>query len=307
MIIHDGLSDFTIASDTAISVGKFDGLHLGHREIIEEMVRAAHKEGLVSAVLAIYTPGMPRILTREEMAGILKETGVDIFLTVPFTEAFRNTEAETFLQRDLLDTLHMKAGFSGRDFRFGKGGRGDVSYLLEMAGEKGYRFTVLKDFCLLGQTVRSSLIREQLSMMDVERANAMLGRPYSVSGTVTHGKRLGSAIGYPTVNIIPGKDKFLPGFGVYAAELNVLDEEGRPENDRPYRGILDLGVKPTVQGNGEAALEVHLFDFDGDLYGRRVRVSFLGAVREEKRFSSLEALRKQIAKDVKNVQTMFKD
>lgn len=307
MIIHDGLSDYTITSDTAISVGKFDGLHLGHREIIEEMVRAAREKGLLSAVLAIYTPGVPRILTHEEMAGILKEMGVDVFLTVPFTETFRNTEAETFLLRDLLGTLHMKAGFSGQDFRFGKGGRGDVSFLKTMASEKGYDFTVLPDFCLGGQAVRSSFVRARLSMMDMERANAMLGRAYSVSGTVTHGRRLGSAIGYPTVNLIPGKDKFLPGFGVYAAELNILDEEGRFENEKPYRGILDLGVKPTVQGNGEAALEVHLFDFDGDLYGKRVQVSFLYAVREEKRFSSVDALRKQIAKDVKNVQTLFKD
>ena len=306
MIIQEGIIELNQTKGTAVSVGKFDGLHLGHRQIIEEMVRYAREHGLLSVVSAIHTPGAQRIFTREEMAEMLGKMGVDVFLILPFTEEFRNTEAENFLEKDLLGSLGMKACFSGEDFRFGKGGRGDAAYLQKMSTLLDFEYRMIPDLCLGGQTVRSSLIRERLSLMDVRSAQEMLGRPYSVTGTVTHGRKLGSRIGFPTVNIVPPVDKFLPGYGVYAAELTVLGDD-MSEEQKPLRGILDLGVRPTVQGNGDPACEVHLFDFDGDLYGKRVTVSFLQEVRSEKRFSSVTALRKQIAKDIENVQQMFKE
>ena len=301
MIIQNDIIGLNQAEGSAVTVGKFDGLHLGHQKILSEMVLKAREKGLLSVVLAVCTPGAPRIFTVEEMAGILEDAGVDVFLPVPFTEAFRETPAETFLQRDLLGKLRMKALFSGEDFRFGKGGLGDAAFLEKESREKGFELKVIPDLSVNGEIVKSSLIRERLSAMDVQSAGQMLGRSYSVSGVVGHGRKLGSRIGYPTVNIVPAPDKFLPGYGVYAAELAVEGEE------RPYRGVLDLGVKPTVQGNGDPAAEVHLFDFDGDLYGKRVTASFLKEVRPEKRFSSVQDLRKQIAKDIENVQQMFKE
>ena len=306
MIIREGIIELNHPNGSAVTVGKFDGLHLGHQRIIEEMVREAGRKDLLPAVAAIVTPDVPRILTVEEMAPVLLKMGVSVFLVLPFTEEFRNTEAETFLRRDLLGKLGMRCCFSGEDFRFGKGGAGDVSFLEEKSREEGFCYRKISDLSVCGEVVKSSLIREKLAAMDVEGAGAMLGRPYTVSGIVKHGRKLGSRIGYPTVNLIPGKDKFLPGFGVYAAELCVSGENA-PEEPKRYRGILDLGVKPTVQGNGEAACEVHLFDFGGDLYGKTVTVSFLQNIRPEKRFASVAELREQISRDVENVQQMFKE
>ena len=306
MIIQDSIIDLNCTNGAAVSLGKFDGLHLGHRRIISETVRYARERGLCSAVLAIITPGVPRILTKEEMAAVLSEMGVDVFLPVSFTEEFRDTPAETFLQKDLLGKLRMKAFFSGEDFRFGKGGLGDVRFLRAESGRKGFAFQVVPDYRLGGVTVKSSLIREKLSKMDVRSAGEMLGRPYTVSGIVSHGKRLGSRIGYPTVNILPSRDKFLPGFGVYAARLSV-GGCGQEAGNNGFRGILDLGVKPTLEGQRDPAVEVHLFDFEGDLYGEEVTASFLADVRPEMHFPSIEDLREQIAKDIQNVQTLFKD
>ena len=307
MIIEEGIPKLNHPAGTAVTVGKFDGLHLGHQRIIAEMIRAARAQGLLSVVAAIFTPDVPRIFTRDEMAGILREMGADVFLTIPFTEEFRSTEAETFLKRDLLGKLNMKLCFSGEDFRFGRGGIGDAAFLQEESRTEGFGYHMIPDLFLRGEIVKSSRIREMLSAMDVRSAGEMLGRPYTITGTVTHGRKLGSRIGYPTVNIVPPQDKFLPGFGVYAAELTVLSDEDSDEEAQIYRGILDLGVKPTVSGSGAPAAEAYLFDFDGDLYGKRVSAAFLQNVREEKRFASLEELRAQIAEDVENVQQMFKE
>ena len=307
MIIHEGIPELNHPAGTAVTVGKFDGLHLGHQRIIAEMVREARDQGLLSVVAAIVTSGVPRIFTRDEMAEILREMGVDVFLVIPFTEEFRSTEAETFLKRDLLGKLRMKICFSGEDFRFGKSGLGDSAFLTERSRTDGFSYQMIPDLCLHGEIVKSSLIRERLAAMDVAGAAEMLGRPYTISGTVAHGRRLGSRIGFPTVNIVPPVDKFLPGFGVYQAVLTVLPGEGTDESAKDYPGILDLGVKPTVSGTGAPAAEVHLFGFDGDLYGRKVSAAFRKNIREERRFASVEALRAQIAEDVENVQQMFKE
>jgi riboflavin kinase/FMN adenylyltransferase len=303
MIIREGIFQLEDLQGSAVTVGKFDGLHLGHQRIIAEMVRASRKRALIPVVAAISAPGGKRIFTREEMAAILENLGAEIFLEIPFTDEFRNTDAETFLRRELCGQLRMKACFSGDDFRFGKDGAGDTAFLQREAEELGYEYRVIPDVSVDGEVVRSSLIREKLAAMDVRSAGQMLGRPYSISGTVAHGRRLGSRIGYPTVNVVPAESKFLPGFGVYAAELTVCREDG-PE--KTYQGVLDLGVKPTVEGSGVPAAEVHLFDFDGDLYGKRVNISFLQDVRAEKKFGSLTELRKQISEDVENVQQLFK-
>ena len=303
MIIREGIVQLEDLRGSAVTVGKFDGLHLGHQKIIEEMVRYARERSLCPVVLAISTPGAKRIFTREEMAAFLQDLGVELFIEIPFTEEFRNTDAESFLRRDLLGKLGMKACLSGDDFRFGRGGAGDAAFLQKEAEELGFEYHVIPDVSVDGEVVRSSLIRDKLAAMDVRSAREMLGRPYSLSGTVAHGRKLGSRIGYPTVNVVPAEDKFLPGFGVYAAELAVNEEDG---SIWTCPGILDLGVKPTVQGDGSPAAEVHLFGFDGDLYGKRVTISFLQDIRPEKKFGSLRELREQIAKDVENVQQLFK-
>ncbi len=296
MIITD-LSDQVFSSGirTAVTVGKFDGLHRGHRELI---LAAAEKksEGLVPLVLMIdMNTGTDRksLLDPSEEAEALRKLGAEILVRVPFTKAFSEISAETFAEDILVSKLHAKALISGEDFCFGKGRRGNPAFLKSVSAALGFEYECLPRVFYGNAPVSSTRIRDCLQEGNIRDANACLGVSYRIRGTVMHGMHLASSLGFPTANILPPEEKYLPRFGVY----RVFSEIG----GRTLRGLANLGVKPTVPGARKALLEVYFPDYSGDLYGQTLSVVFDEFLRPERKFPDLAALRQQISEDLQRI------
>ena len=290
MIIIDSLNQLNMTRETTVTIGKFDGIHRGHRELVERIVREAEKQNLCSVVFTIEFPDSLRIYTDEETERILSDLGVDYWVRIPFTEELRDESREDFLQDVLLDRLKMKVIVSGYDFTFGKGALGNADYLKEVEETFGFHY-LHEDTEFDGEgAVSSTRIRKDLAEGKVEAASFRLGRYYYVEGEIIHGAHIGSSIGFPTVNVVPGKGKLLPLFGVYSVLCEV--------DGKRYGGVANLGLKPTVHNVTEPLLEAHLFDCNEDLYGKFCRISLVSFIREERKLNSLEGLKSQIALDV---------
>ncbi|CAM3901957.1 bifunctional riboflavin kinase/FAD synthetase [Alicyclobacillus pomorum] len=287
-----------------LAIGKFDGVHIGHQAILE---RAKEQQG-TQAILGVmcFWPHPSWVLARkegydrwltpfEEKVRRLESHGVQRLYHVHFSRAYASTTAEEFVHRHLakLSLTHVVVGF---DFRFGKGGVADANKLAALCREVGIPVTVVNPVEENGTKVSSSQIREHLAAGRVEAAEALLGRPYSFVGKVVSGDKLGRQIGFPTANLAELDEYVLPGTGVYAVMVEVLGESDDSVRGNWF-GVMNAGYRPTVGGK-EFRLEVHLLGFDGDLYGKQLRVSLLRRVRSEKKFQGLEELRRQIADDV---------
>lgn len=268
------------------ALGYFDGGHIGHRTLIGEAVREARASHLHSTVFSFPTlstkAGEP-LMTLASRLNFFESMGVDTVVLAHF-EDVRALSAEAFVSDVLqkrLGTLHAVCGFN---YRFGKGATGDGALLSRLLPQS----TVLPPTLYEDKPVSTSRIRCALKAGAVEDAAAMLGAPYTVTGTVTHGKSVGRTLGFPTANIRVGT--VLPRFGVYKTRVQI--------DGVLYDGLTDVGVRPTAEASGEVRVETFLRDFTGDLYGKTLAVSFLSFVREEKRFSSLDELTAQIARDL---------
>ncbi|WP_062306174.1 bifunctional riboflavin kinase/FAD synthetase [Alicyclobacillus sendaiensis] len=285
-----------------LTIGKFDGVHLGHRAILNAArALVGPKERL--AVMSFEphptyaltgNPEYARWLTpRRERVRIFTDLGVDAFYVARFDRAFQQLEPAAFVDGYLVP-LRVRHVVVGPDFRFGRGGQGTVDVLRHLGQERGFDVTVVQPVEEHGHKVSSSRIREHLREGRVEAAQALLGRPYVISGEVVHGDKRGRTIGFPTANL-GGIDAYvLPKAGVYAVFVEVEDA---PDTCISHAfGVLNAGYRPTVDGRA-FQLEVHLLDFDGDLYGKTLRVSFLRRIRDEVKFDGLEALKTQIARD----------
>lgn len=286
-----------------LAIGKFDGVHIGHQAILAEA--KAHQEPSAALGVMCFWPhpmfvlanreGYDRWLTPfAEKVRCLEALGVQRLYHVHFSERYAATTAEEFVQQHLtqLNLRHVVVGF---DFRFGKGGVADAYQLRELCKRIDIPVTIVNPIEENGMKVSSSQIRQHIANGRVEAAEALLGRPYSVVGEVVTGAKLGRQIGFPTANL-GGLDEYvLPGPGVYAVSVEIPDEDG--EARKNWFGVMNAGYRPTVDGT-DFRLEVHLLGYNADLYGKRIRVSFLRRVREEKKFESLDALQQQIARDV---------
>jgi riboflavin kinase/FMN adenylyltransferase len=268
------------------ALGYFDGGHIGHRTLIGEAVREARASHLHSTVFSFPTlstkEGEP-LMTLASRLNFFERMGVDTVVLAPY-EDVRALSAEAFVNDVLkkrLGTLHAVCGFN---YRFGKGATGDGALLSRLLPQS----TVLPPTLYEDKPVSTSRIRCALKAGAVEDAAAMLGAPYTVTGTVTHGKSVGRTLGFPTANI--RVETVLPRFGVYKTRVQI--------DGVLYDGLTDVGVRPTAEASGEVRVETFLRDFTGDLYGKTLAVSFLSFVREEKRFSSLDELTAQIARDL---------
>ncbi len=282
---------------TAIALGKFDGIHLGHQLLIDGLIREKEKgrQALVftfgSHPNSVLTGGFQKnIYTPEEKAYYFASLGIDILLEYPFTKEFSSVSPEDFVCQCMVKKLGVQSIYVGEDFHFGRGRSGNVG-LLKLLGE-AYHFEVnaLAKRTLHGKTVSSTVIRDMLES-HFYVANEMLGTPYFIYGEVVHGKHLGGrVVGFPTINQqIPG-NKLIPSFGVYASRVYI--------DGCYYRGISNLGKKPTIRGSHETGLETHILGYNGNLYGRDIRTELLYFIRPEEKFSSIEDLKRQIQNDI---------
>ncbi len=283
-------------NNTSVTLGKFDGVHLGHRMLMDRVL-AAKADGCMPTVFTfdkfpsqvLLHQSMTSILTEEEKEQLLKELGIERYVLFPFHEKTASMEPEEFVEGILVHTMKIKKLFVGTDFRFGKGRKGDAALLKKMADKHGFFFEVVEKRMYAGEEVSSSRIRDCILKGQMEDVTAMLGTPYQISGEIIHGKSLGHKIGVPTINQQIPAGKMLPRLGVYCARVTV--------EDREYFGIANVGSKPTVQEEKLFGLETHLFHCNEDLYGRQAKTELLRFVRPEQRFSSVEKLREQLKQD----------
>ncbi|MBI4506357.1 MAG: bifunctional riboflavin kinase/FAD synthetase [Chloroflexi bacterium] len=284
--------------ESVVTVGCFDGVHLGHRYLVGHLAeRARSRDRLAVAVTfephprRILRPDQPLVMLTdaEERSALLRAAGADLVVTLRFTPALAAMSPEDFTAL-LVERARMRELWVGTDFALGRGRVGTVPVLREIGASQGFTVHTIEPFEVHGEVVKSSIVRQLLREGALEHANRLLGRAYDVVGQVVGGAGRGRPLGFPTANVGVPEDRLLPAHGVYAVRLQVAGEAGQ----RP--GVANLGVRPSF-GEQRVVLEVHLFDFGGDLYGQRVRVVFVERLREERRFASLDELRAQIARD----------
>lgn len=282
---------------SAVALGAFDGIHLGHRAILGTAVAQA-QQGRFRAVACTFDRHPMEVLqpdraplpitTLDERLELIAETGIDTTVIVPFTHAVAAMEAKAFVLEVLVETLKARAIVVGFNHRFGQGARGDAQLLESLAGSLGFRAHIVPALMVDGVAVSSSEIRAALQRGDLPSAARLLGRHYSIGGEVVSGAGRGRTLGFPTANVKTDRPLGLP-VGVYVCQFVV--------GSRQHRAVVNVGVRPTF-GEHELAVEAHVIDFDGNLYGERVKLIFLRRLREERRFPSVDELRRQIALDV---------
>jgi riboflavin kinase/FMN adenylyltransferase len=288
-----------------VTVGNFDGLHVGHQEILRIVTERAGARRGESAVYTfephprkVLRPAdAPRLLTTlEQKLELIEDAGVDVVIVERFDAEFARRSAEEFVRDVLHARLRPEEVFVGYDFRFGHDREGSMRTLTELGPHLGFAVTIVPEVTVGGRDVNSTRIRELLGAGNVEEAGELLGRPYRVRGLVVEGDRRGRTLGFPTVNLAP-ENEVLPAQGVYAGRLRVLrDQRGDEEGERP--AVVNVGRRPTFKDAAAPVLaEAHVIDWSGDLYGRRVELSFLHHLREERRFPDVAALRSQIEAD----------
>jgi len=290
-----------------LTIGNYDGLHLGHRRIIERVKeRAREIEG--TSMLMTFHPHplhilrrekeLPSITPEEQKEKVIEEMGIDVLFVVPFTGEFSRITPEAFVETILGKRLAIKGIVIGHDFRFGAGGKGDVSLLERMSHSLGFFVEVVDPVTLEGERVASNRIRTLLADGDVGRSARMLGRPYVIAGTIVRAKGRGSTIGFPTINLQTDYP-LIPRNGVYVTEAEV--------DGRWLGAVTNIGHNPTFEAGMERSIETFILDFNEDLYDKNVRVRFLKRIRDEARFSSVEELKKRIAEDVEVARTYLRD
>lgn len=290
----------------AVTIGNFDGVHLGHQAMLARLTARAASVGGAPTVLTfephpreIFTPDSAptRLTSLREKLEILRGLGVARVHVCRFSKPFAALSAEDFVRRILVDGLHARYVLVGDDFRFGARRAGDFSLLKKLGEQHGFEAEALHTVEAAGQRASSTAVREALAAGDMATAAQLLGRPYSISGRVVGGDQLGRKIGYPTANI-QLKHNRPPLTGIFAVRVQGLDQPDWP-------GVASLGTRPTVHANGRPTLEVHLFNFDQSIYRRHLRVEFLHKLRDEAKFPSLEALIAQIDEDARQAREML--
>ena len=289
------------------TIGNFDGVHLGHQAVIGQLAEKGRELGLPIQVI-LFEPqpqeffqpdaAIPRLTRLREKLQALSRYSVDSVLCLRFDSEFAALEPEAFIQRLLVDGLQVRYLVVGDDFRFGRRRRGDFAMLAEAGRKHGFQVVNMHTVAIDGERVSSTRIRAALARGDLALAEKLLGRPYRMCGRVAHGDKLGRTLGFPTANIYLHR-KMTPIMGIFAVEVFGLKTE-------PLPGAANIGSRPTIGGT-RTLLEVHLLDFSDDIYGAYVHVNFLHKFRDEKRFESLDELRRWIDKDVVDVRAFFQE
>jgi riboflavin kinase/FMN adenylyltransferase len=289
-------------TSTVLTIGNFDGVHHGHRALLSRLTAKAREVSLPATVLSfephpreLFTPDQApaRLSSLREKLNLLECCGVDRVHVCRFNRQLASLSADEFIEQILVRGLSTRHLLIGDDFRFGKGRVGDFAALERAGAQHGFSVEAMHTVDLHGERVSSSAVRNALAEGDIEHASRLLGWPYGIAGRVVHGDKIGRTLGFPTANIAI-KRKRLPLTGVFAVTVSGL-------GDKPLPGAASLGVRPTLADGLKPVLEVHLLDFDRNIYGAHVTVNFLHKLREQEKYVSLDALTAQIARDVADV------
>jgi len=293
-----------------ISIGNFDGVHLGHAELVNSLKEMSARHGTVGVVMTFYPhPAVvirgkvpKRLLPIDDRVRMLLALGAGAVWVVPFHSGLARVSAGEFIEEILLKKLKISGIVVGPDFRFGANREGDSRLLAQYGERHRFDLKIVSPFLVDGLRVSSSELRRLLLEGKVEPAGALLGRNYRVKGTVVHGMKMGSRIGFPTANIRLSDDVLTPANGIYVIRLRI---GGTPSESRPYDGVANIGTRPTLESDGAVSVEAHLFGIDRPLYGEAVTMEFLKRIRDETRFDSLEQLVAAIELDVRTAREYF--
>lgn len=313
MISFINTTDIRIEEPTVVSIGKFDGEHRGHQKIFKNMHRLAKEKGLKTAIFTFHTAPADvvegiqgqKIHTNEERRSRLREEGIDYLIEYPFTKEIAALTGEVFLKDILIGKMHMQAIVAGDDVAFGYQKSGNKELLYRLQKEWDFEICIIeKETDEDNNAISSSRIKELLLAGDIEKANHLLGSHIRISGEVVPGNHIGGAVlGFPTINILPPKDKQLPRHGVYATKIEIKGD------DRMFYGITNIGINPSIKRDRQnhiTRMETHIFDFSKDIYGKKAKVIFYKFIRPEIKFEDMEDLKKQIEKDKEEVREYFK-
>lgn len=298
MQVITGTREFQIEEPTAVTIGKFDGRHKGHQKLLREMLCFKERQGLKAAVFTFdMAPAgvmagrvQTVITTNQERRNKMAKMGIDYLVEYPFDQNTAHMSPEEFVSEVLVRRMHAKAVVVGTDCSFGYKGKGNAQLLKEMSESCGFEAVIIEKEQDDHRDISSTYVREELDQGNIEKANELLGEPYAIHGVVVHGNHIGGAIlGFPTANILPPPEKHLPPFGVYVSQVLV--------DGALYRGVTNIGKKPTVEGESPVGVETFIMGLEANLYGKEIDVQLLNFERPEQKFSSLEELKERIEKD----------
>lgn len=275
--------------NTAVALGKFQGLHRGHLLLINKIIDLAKKEGLTSTVFTINIDNSKMINTRHDRQDILQNLGVDYQVECDFSPEFATMKPYDFIKDVLCTKLGAKYVVVGTDFCFGYKREGNIDTLFKYENEFGYKVIAIEKLLLQGTVVSSSAIRQFIQDGKLEEAAFFMDRNYFVQGKVYEGKKIGRTLDFPTINQYPSDDKLLPPFGAYETRVNI--------DGKYYKAITNIGDNPTISSDNQVTIETHIIDFEGDLYGVDLRVEFIKHIRKQKRFKDVSELRRQLLLD----------
>jgi riboflavin kinase/FMN adenylyltransferase len=301
MVVYSDYNKITRVENTILTVGTFDGIHLGHQKIIKTLVEKSKANNMRELVIT-FEPHPRKIVgkdnsikiltTLDEKIELLSKLGVNNLLVINFTKEFSQLTADKFFQNIIIDKIGLKEIIIGHDHKFGKDRNGDEAKVSEIGKDFNFNVTPVEAVKIDSLTISSTLIRNCLLKGNVKDANKYIGRNYSLTGVVVTGDKRGKSLGYPTANIqTDNDDKMLPGIGIYAVKVQW--------NSLNLKGVMSIGMRPTFKDSNQIVVEVYIFDFDKNIYGEKLKVEVIERIREEKKFSSVDELIKEIKIDIK--------
>ncbi len=302
MNIYTNLNQTNLTSKTIITIGNFDGMHLGHQKIFQKINEIKKQHNLQSLVftfsnhpqmvLNTHTTSISLLSTIDDKIKLIKNQGIDHLIAIPFTKAFSQITAQDYIKNILVNQFKAHTIVIGYDHNFGLNKTGNITMLKDFLHTYHYNVIEISAFEINQCYISSSIIREHLKNGNVQEANTLLGYKYQLSGVVIKGKQLGRTIGYPTANIKPDELKLIPKIGIYAVRVSV--------NNTTYNGMLSIGLNPTTDTDNTIKLEVNIFDFNANIYNEKISIEFISYLRNEIKFKSLDLLIQQLDKDKAN-------
>ncbi len=289
MLFFQDTTDFNLPSASAVTLGKFDGVHRGHQKLMDRVMHMAQKNHLISCVFTLSARTEDLLLSPLEQKKVLCDMGINALVRCPFVPEISGMSPETFIEEILVKRLHASYVAVGRDFRFGYKRAGDAQFLSEYARRFGVKVDIIEKEMFQGREISSTFIREAVADGNMPLVHSLMGRDFSLHGQVIHGRQLGSTIGFPTANIMPPAGKLLPPDGVYFSKVSY--------NGISYAALTDIGCRPTVGGTFRS-VETFIYNFQEDVYDREIRIDLLQYHRQDQKFASIEELKAQLLRDM---------
>jgi riboflavin kinase/FMN adenylyltransferase len=308
--IFQDLTAINSIPNPVLTIGTFDGVHIGHQKILQQVKKEAEKIGGESVLFTFFphprmvlypeSHGLKLLQTQEEKMAKLARVGVENCIVYPFTFDFSRLSAIEFVRDILVNKLQIKKLVIGYDHQFGKNREGNIEFLKEICEVYGFEVIEIPAQDIDAVNVSSTKIRKAILNGDIARANEYLGERFELTGTIVHGQAIGKTIGFPTANIqVNSELKLIPGNGVYAVAVSLKDSD--------YIGMLNIGNRPTVNDSADRTIEVHILDFSGEIYAEEITVKFIDKLRDETQFKDLQELQNQLKEDEKFIRTKYLD